>query len=147
MHPTRTAGHPWARLEPCSRPSQHRSHRFPGTQHRSAVAGPSAPRTAQKLLSLGSPAPAGAAMELTVQFGKDQRRLELPAVDGGGGGAAGPSCADLTAALASEFGVAPHTIKLLVPGGKGLLRLEEQGAAPLEQAGAPALPRAAGRRV
>lgn len=86
-------------------------------------------------------------MELTVQFGKDQRRLELAAEDGGGGGGAGPSCADLAAALASEFGVAPHTIKLLVPGGKGLLRLEEQGATSLEQAGARALLRAAGRRV
>jgi hypothetical protein len=74
-------------------------------------------------------------MELTVQFGKDQRRLELPVADGSAAAAAGPTCADLATALASEFGVAPHTIKLLVPGGKGLLRLEEQGAAPLEQAG------------
>lgn len=86
-------------------------------------------------------------MDLTVQFGKDHRRLELPAVnDGGSGAAAAPTCTDLTAALAAEFGVAPHTIKLLVPGGKGLLRLEEQGAAPLEQAGEQAAPTAAGRR-
>lgn len=81
-------------------------------------------------------------MELTVQFGKDHRRLELPAADGGG---AAPTCADLAAALAGEFGVAPHTIKLLVPGGKGLLRLEEQGDAPLEQAGALDLPRSSQR--
>lgn len=75
-------------------------------------------------------------MELTVQYGKQQRHLQLPAAEDGGGAAAGPTCAALAAALAAEFGVAPPTIKLLVPGGKGLLRLEEQGATPLEQAGA-----------
>ena len=73
-------------------------------------------------------------MELTVQYGKQQRQLQLPATDGGA--AAGPTCADLASALAAEFGVSPPTIKLLVPGGKGLLHLEEQGATPLEQAGA-----------
>lgn len=113
---------------------------------RSAPETPSARRTTQKLPSDRPTAPDQAAMDLTVQFGKDHRRLELPAANGGSGAAAAPTCADLAAALAAEFGVAPHTIKLLVPGGKGLLRLEEQGAAPLEQAGEQAAPTAAGRR-
>ena len=73
-------------------------------------------------------------MELHVSYGKQQQAVRVGGGSGADGGGA-PSAADLQAALADQFRVAPATIKLLVPGLKGALRLQEEGDTPLEAAG------------
>lgn len=64
---------------------------------------------------------------LTVQFGRESAEVVV-AADG--------TLQQLATALADRFSVAPHTIKLLVPGSKGALRLgEDQAGVTVQEAG------------
>lgn len=67
---------------------------------------------------------------VTVAYAKQTAELALPA---------GATMQQLGAALAERFGVAPHTIKLLAPGAKGAIRLQDHANDTLELAGAPML--------
>lgn len=63
---------------------------------------------------------------VTVTYSKQAAEVALPA---------GATLQQLGAALADKFGVAPHTIKLFMPGAKGAIRLQDQATDALEQAG------------
>ena len=68
-----------------------------------------------------------AELELEVSFGKQAAALAVPA---------GATLAMLADALAARFGVAPHTVKLLLPGGRGALKLTERPTETVLGAGA-----------